>query len=170
MLRPGSGSARAGERPVECCAELGEGNRALDLFAGTGLVGIEALSRGAQHVTFVESDPAIRRVLKANLERCGYAARAEVKATAAARFLKEPPAQLYDIVFVDPPYHSAEGEKILPSLGRGAIIQRTGVVVIEHFHKNPLPVCIGGLTLLNTYRYGDTILSLYQPVPSECPA
>ena len=137
------------------------GARFLDLYAGTGLVGIEALSRGAGHVTFVESNLASCRIVKTNLERCGYTHTSKVLTMAASRFLQQP-HRPYDIAFVDPPYHGGEDGNILPLLGSGAIIAANGVVVIEHFHKVQLPVQVGRLVFLKSYRHGDTLLSLYQ--------
>lgn len=147
--------------------------RFLDLFAGTGTVGIEALSRGAKQVTFVESNPAACRMLRANLRTCGFEDRGEIRPIPVARFLKprfNQADQAYDIVFVDPPYHTEEGKKILPSLGCGVIIRPDGVVVIEHFHKTCLADRIGQLALVKSYRYGDTCLSVYQRAPAEDPA
>ncbi|HEY3198583.1 MAG TPA: 16S rRNA (guanine(966)-N(2))-methyltransferase RsmD [Nitrospirales bacterium] len=136
--------------------------RFLDLYAGTGLVGIEALSRGAGHVTFVESNIASCHVIKSNLERCGgYARASKVLTMPASRFLKQA-HRPYDIVFVDPPYHGGEDGNILPLLGSGAIIAANGVVVIEHFHKVHLPVQVGRLAFIKSYRHGDTLLSVYR--------
>jgi len=144
--------------------------RFLDLFAGTGPIGIEALSRGAKHATFVESSQAVCRVLRHNIRACGYEHRAEVRSVPVARFLKQRSTQedqAYDVVFLDPPYHAEEGKKVLPSLGAGVIIRPNGVVVIEHFHKTHLAERIGHLILGKTYRYGDTCLSVYQRAPAE---
>jgi 16S rRNA (guanine(966)-N(2))-methyltransferase RsmD len=142
--------------------------RFLDLFAGTGAVGIEALSRGARHVTFVESDPAACRRLRANLLRCGSDDRADIRQLPIARFLthqsSDLAAQAYDIVFFDPPYHTDAGTKVLSALGGNAMIRPDGVVVIEHFHKTRLADRIGHLTFAKSYRYGDTVLSIYRPV------
>jgi 16S rRNA (guanine966-N2)-methyltransferase len=138
------------------------GARFLDLYAGTGLVGIEALSRGAAHATFVETDVGVCRLLKKTLESCGYTERSKVCTIAAERFVKQPAPQPYDVVFVDPPYHSREADKMLPSLGAGVIIAPGGVVVIEHFHKVQLPAQSGHLTRGKSYRYGDTFLTVYQ--------
>ncbi len=141
--------------------------RFLDLFAGTGAIGIEALSRGAREVTFVESHAETCRLLRANLRHCGYDQGVDVRRLSVARFLNQPPAQPFDIVFLDPPYHTVEGEKVLPSLGRGVIIRHNGVVVIEHFHKTRLADRIGHLALVKSYRYGDTLLSMYRHAPAE---
>ncbi len=146
------------------------GARFLDLFAGTGNVGIEALSRGARQTTFVESSPAAGRLLQDNLERCGFGHLADIRLMPVSRFLKKRHEPAYDIIFLDPPYQAQELEKVLPSLGHDAIIRPNGVVVVEHFHKSPPGDRIGRLTLLKMYRYGDTCLSVYRPVQEEAPA
>ena len=146
------------------------GARFLDLFAGTGNIGIEALSREARQATFVESSQAVSRLLRANLQRCGFERHADVRVMPVSRFLKHWREPAYDIVFLDPPYQTQEAEKVLPSLGRDAIIRANGVVVVEHFHKSPLDDRIGHLTLVKTYRYGDTCLSVYRSVREETPA
>jgi 16S rRNA (guanine(966)-N(2))-methyltransferase RsmD len=143
------------------------GARFLDLFAGTGNIGIEALSRGAGHVTFVESSPTAARLLRANLHRCGFARLADVRLTTVSRFLKQRREPAYDIVFLDPPYRTQETEKVLPSLERDAIIRANGVVIVEHFHKSILAERIGHLALAKTYRYGDTCLSVYRPIQEK---
>jgi 16S rRNA (guanine(966)-N(2))-methyltransferase RsmD len=143
----------------------------IDLFAGTGAIGLEALSRGAAWVEFVERDAEALAVLRANLARTGFADRARVHALDALRYLKTRPADAprAAVVFADPPYASPALKKLLPQLERSAIIAPTGAVVIEHFHKQPLPQAAGGLRLERDYRYGDTVLSLYRPprAPAE---
>jgi 16S rRNA G966 N2-methylase RsmD len=118
----------------------------------------------------VESSPAVSRLLRANLQRCGFERRADVRVMPVSRFLKQEGEPAYDIVFLDPPYQTQEAEKVLPSLGRDAIIRANGVVVVEHFHKSPLDDRIGHLALVKTYRYGDTCLSVYRSVREETPA
>jgi len=164
-LRPTPGKVK--EALFSILADHMSGARFLDLFAGTGMVGIEALSRGATHVTFVDSNPASCRILKENLRRLGYAAHADVRCMTVSRFLTHPPEHSYDIAFLDPPYHTGEGGKILPSLERDVIIRPNGVVVIEHFHTTRLQQRIGCLALLKSYRYGDTLLSLYRPADRD---
>jgi len=139
------------------------GARLLDLYAGTGAVGIEALSRGAQRVTFVESNPRSLRVLRSNLHRCGLTSMADIHTCRVAGFLEQ--AGLwgghYDIVFADPPYHTDEGEKLLPSLASDAIITCNSLVVLEHFTKMMVPPRVTRLLLLRQYRYGDTTFSVF---------
>ncbi len=152
-------------------AERMAGARFLDLFAGTGNIGIEALSRGARQATFVESSPAVGRVLRANLQLCGFGHLADIRLMTVSRFLKQcrdEPA--YDIVFLDPPYQAQGTEKVLPSLVRDAIIGASGVVVVEHFHKSPLDDRIGHLALVKAYRYGDTCLSVYRSLQEDIPS
>lgn len=146
------------------------GARFLDLFAGTGSVGIEALSRGARQATFVESSPTVGRLLRTNLQQCGFGHLADIRLMPVSRFLKQRYEPAYDIIFLDPPYQAQESEKVLPSLGHDAIIRANGVVVVEHFHKSPPGDRIGHLALVKMYRYGDTCLSVYRPVQEETPA
>lgn len=177
-----SGPSGSGSRPTtgkvkealfNILAKKIPGTRFLDLFAGAGAVGIEALSRGAGSATFVETHPATCRLLRDNLRRCAFEGVADIRQVTADRFLQQhntdPAALPYDIVFLDPPYHTGEGGNILPALGRGVIIPRDGVVVIEHFHKTRLADRIGHLALIKSYKYGDTVLSMYQRTPVEEP-
>ncbi len=144
--------------------------RFLDLFAGTGNIGLEALSRGATQATFVESNPIACRLLEANVRRCGFERVAEVRPVPVSRFLKHARGSAYDIVFLDPPYQTQDAQRVLPSVGSDVIIQPHGVVVVEHFHKTHLDDRIGHLALVKTYRYGDTCLSLYQRERTEASA
>jgi 16S rRNA G966 N2-methylase RsmD len=112
-------------------------------------------------------------LLRDNLRRCGFEEAAQIRRVPALRFLQQHAADKaalpYDVVFLDPPYHTEEGKKILPALGRDVIIPRDGVVVLEHFHKTRLADRIGHLALIKSYRYGDTLLSMYQLAPLEKP-
>ena len=140
-----------------------EGALVVDLYAGTGAVGIEALSRGARHVDFVESDPKALKVLRANLDQCGFSKLASVHAVSVAAFLgrhassQEP----YDIVFADPPYRIDAGRELLPSVVSSATIVPDSLLILEHSSKATVPTCIGALRRLRQYRYGDTSLSMF---------
>jgi 16S rRNA (guanine(966)-N(2))-methyltransferase RsmD len=140
------------------------GARFLDLYAGTGAIGIEALSRGAAHATFVESSATSLRVLRSNLTRCGLAATADVQACSAEMFLRRPWSSRtsYTIVFADPPYRrTEEGIALLRSLDAGGMIAPSARVILEHITKHPSPPRIGRLVKLRDYRYGDTTLSVF---------
>lgn len=135
--------------------------KVLDLFAGMGGIGIEALSRGAAHLDFVEVDEALADILEQNLTACGFTDRASVYRMDAFRFIKQI-RRPYDLVFADPPYHTWQLKKLLPVLGQGAMITPDGLVIVEHFHKITLPKQIGDLEAVRSYEYGDTVLTLYR--------
>ncbi len=132
----------------------------LDLYAGTGAVGIEALSRGAGFVTFVEQDPRHLAYLGKNIAACGFSEKSKVLGFAADHFLNGG-VQPFDLIFLDPPYASGELEKILPRIWEGDMMTDRGQLVVEHFHKQVLPQAMGKIQFLKKYRYGETILSFY---------
>ncbi len=138
------------------------GARVLDLYAGTGAIGIEALSRGARTVTFVESHPASLRVLRANLERCGLSAGAEVRSCRAEEFLRRSQeGEPYDLIFADPPYRSDASVSLLALLSEGPVAGPDSTVILEHATRREPPPEIGIWRRSRRYRYGDTSLSLY---------
>ena len=143
-----------------------DGARVLDLFAGSGALGIEALSRGAEHATFVEHDPVARRVIAANLGTTGLAARAEVVARDARAFLRQRAAADhqgdFDLVLLDPPYDTddAAWHEILSAAAR---VVGTGVVVIEAARPVPLPPT---WHVLREKRYGSTLVVITRPLPT----
>lgn len=138
----------------------------LDLYAGTGAVGIEAISRGAAEAVFVESSPAVLEILRENLESTGCSSRARVLAAPVIECLAggRLPAGRSGIVFADPPYASREGERVLDVLGSpGSPLAPGGVVVLEHAWRTPPVEEAGRLRRVRTARYGDTALSFYRP-------
>jgi 16S rRNA (guanine966-N2)-methyltransferase len=130
----------------------------LDLFAGSGALGLEALSRGAQRATFVESAPAALTALRANLEALG--AEAEVVRADAVRWLRgaSRDARQYDLVFLDPPYRRAAelGAPLSESLP--ALLAPGALVVAESDRRTPLELTI---TATDERRYGDTIIRIH---------
>lgn len=132
----------------------------LDLYAGSGSVGIEALSRGARHVVFVDQDRKHLHTLRKNIPRGLFEGRYHIIQKYASDFLRKP-KQSFDFIFVDPPYESNEIEKILPRLIQGDIIALDGEIIIEHHRKKPLPESIETFLLIKNYRYGETLLSFY---------
>jgi 16S rRNA (guanine(966)-N(2))-methyltransferase RsmD len=137
-----------------------EGVRVLDLFAGSGALGIEAVSRGAQSATFVDSAPAAVRAVRANLEALGIVA--QVRRADAAVFLRNARTEgrEYDLVFLDPPYRRAA--ELAPALSRAlpAVLAPGGRVVAESDRRAPLDLA---LPAARERRYGDTLIRIHGP-------
>ena len=139
-------------------AELG---RVLDLYSGTGALGIEALSRGAAHCDFVDSDRKACAVVRENLARTGWQDRAHVHCLAAARALSriEPP---YDVVVADPPYEYDRAELELAGLVEQGLLAEDGVLVVEHSKRRVWPAQLGDRTQVLSRRHGDTCVTVYR--------
>ena len=166
-LRPTSG--RVKEALFSILGERLNGATLVDLFAGTGAIGIEAVSRGAKHVIFVESEKASLSLLRANLALCGLAGKVEVYPRNTESFLQhaERTSFVADIVFADPPYRNVSAETWLPLLGRNAMIRPHTVVILEHPTKQQIPPQVGSLSRERQYRYGDTSLSMFRKIAAE---
>ncbi len=130
--------------------------RVLDLFAGTGALGLEALSCGAAHACFVDDGTVALRLIKGNIDRMRAADRASVLRQNATRLPANPRAP-YTLLFLDPPYGKAMGEAALASAIAGKWIAPNAVVVWEE-SAPPLPPA--GFTLIDQRRYGDTHITL----------
>lgn len=141
--------------------------RFLDLCAGSGAVGIEALSRGAAHVTFLDRSKRMRALIASNLELCGITADASSIVTAEAVAFLETAVQrkreLWDIIFFDPPY-STDYLPVLELLGSQTenLLVEDGLVVVEHDKRNSLPERIGLLQRTRVLKQGDSALSFYR--------
>jgi 16S rRNA (guanine966-N2)-methyltransferase len=139
----------------------GDDCHVLDLFAGSGALGLEALSRGAASAIFVERDRAALATLAANLAAVDAGLRAAVIAQDVARFLAAPrPGQAWRWVFADPPY-AADAGATLAALPR-ARLTADCVIAVEHAHRAPPPERVGFLLRTDLRRYGDTALSRYR--------
>ena len=135
-----------------------EGARVLDLFAGTGALGLEALSRGAAHATFVDQGQAALALLRRNLAKMGVEEAARVVARDATR-LGRNPGPPFGLVFLDPPYGRGLGEKAVASALSGGWVAPGGLVVWEEgVNQAPPP----GLTRLDQRRYGETMIAIYR--------
>ena len=139
------------------------GARVLDLFAGSGALGLEALSRGGEFVLFIEKDPKVVGVIKSNIRALRAGERTDIwsaDVTSALRRLKAG-GQLFDLVFLDPPYRKKIAEEILKFLGKGEILNDDAIVVAEHESDLTLADSYGCLELYSRKTYGDTSVSFY---------
>jgi|DewCreStandDraft_2_1066082.scaffolds.fasta_scaffold15563_2 16S rRNA (guanine966-N2)-methyltransferase len=144
-----------------------QGRRVLDLYAGTGAVGIEALSRGAAWAEFVEANPAACRVLRQNLETVGFATRARLHCAPVQQVLGQPDrlSGPYDVIFLDPPYGDPSLPVVLERIIRLGLLKPDGLLVIEHAREQPLPPRLDGLVCIRERRYGRTMVSIYTALP-----
>ncbi len=163
-LRPTA--ARVREALFSILSPRIRGANILDLYAGTGALSIESLSRGAEHAVCVENHAGSLRVLRENVTRCGYDTQCRVVSRDVETFLASPPSgeepSMFDIVFADPPYQTVDPERLLERLGRSGKISARGVVILEHFFKHAAPHTVGSLTQTRQSRYGDTRLTFFQ--------
>lgn len=142
-----------------------EGARVLDLYAGSGQLGIEALSRGARSCVFIDRARDCTALIKSNLEKTGLARQARIAAMDAAEYLKHA-TDVFDIILLDPPYAQEETERIL-ALCAGRM-SAAGVLICETAKHTPLPETAGELTEKRKYRYGIAALHVYRrPVQKD---
>ena len=135
----------------------------LDLFAGTGNLGIEALSRGARFVHFVDADKGAESIIRENLIRVKFEDRACVWRTDAITALSrlERTGQRFDLIFSDPPYGRQLNQKALAMLSNGEFIVEDGLVVLEHHRKELFPPQKTALLKIDERRFGETVLTFY---------
>jgi 16S rRNA (guanine966-N2)-methyltransferase len=156
-LRPTSDKLR--ETLFNVLAPRIEGARVLDGFAGTGAVGIEALSRGAAHVTFVERDPRAVTLIEANLRRCGVADRYAIIRVRFAGTEARLASESFDVIFLDPPYGATE---LLPAIDAAeSLVQAHTLLIVEHARRDASPESRGGLVRTRLLTSGDSALSFY---------
>jgi 16S rRNA (guanine966-N2)-methyltransferase len=165
-LRPTSDRLR--ETLFNVLGDAVEGSRFIDVFAGTGAVGIEALSRGAAEVVFIENHTPAAALIRQNLESLGISLGATVLAMAALRGLEKlaekrrPDQPGYDFVFVDPPYAAADDYlQVLRRLGTGSLLESGAKVIVEHRRNFELVETIGRLRRTRILRQGDASLSFF---------
>ncbi|MBI4054910.1 MAG: 16S rRNA (guanine(966)-N(2))-methyltransferase RsmD [Elusimicrobia bacterium] len=150
------------------------GSRFLDLYAGTGAVGLEALSRGASRVVFAEFDPRCLKVIEKNLSRMGFQDRARTYRTDVLqelRWLRMQEGESFDLIFFGPPYVDARKRPLrlvgptLEQVARADLLSATGWAVAQHHAKEGCSA--EGWVLFRQQRYGDSRLSFFRRVPGD---
>ena len=147
------------------------GNYFLDWFGGSGAVGIEALSRGAEKVVWAENDRQAQKLIYANLEKCRFWSGEDESKSANWVLLKMDALQAvsvleersfqFDIVYIDPPFAEDLYEECLTTISKSKLLKVSSIVVVEHHHKNSIQKFYDKLQLMDQRRVGDTYLSLY---------
>lgn len=136
-----------------------ENSEMLDLFAGSGQMGVEALSRGAKTVTFIDSDPKAIAAVKTNLKNCGFMEKSRVALMDSIAYIKNCSAK-FDIAFLDPPYGKNLIDEALPFVAQ--TIKPYGVIICETEKREELPAQAGDFEIIKEYRYGKVKVTVYR--------
>jgi len=140
-----------------------DGAAVLDLFAGSGSLGIESLSRGSSRATFIEMDKRVLSVVRENVERLGLASLCRLIGGDALAVLKRAvPGGPFDIAFVDPPYSSGLALRALELLATSGSLADEAIVVVERASSDTLPEVVGRLDLFRSKKYGGTAVDFYR--------
>lgn len=133
------------------------GAKVLDLFSGTGALGLEALSRGAEEVVFAEASPRMVKVILENLERAGFQKKARVLKAQLPRDLKRLPEGPYDLIFITPPYGTGLGQETLVQI-KAPFLAEGGLIVVEERKQESFSAENTPWELVETRKYGETVL------------
>ena len=137
-------------------------SQVLDLFAGSGALGIEALSRGASQAVFCDNSLDSIKIIKSNIEKARVADRSQIVSGDFKRCLRDMEAknQSFDMIFVDPPYYEGLFEEVLDTIRSCKILKKDGIVIVEHDAKKPIGQ-VEGLEVYKEKKYGITMLTFY---------
>ena len=164
VIRPTADRAR--EALFSIIGSEVENGVVLDLFAGTGALGLEALSRGARSVVFVDKNSQSIKLIQKNIELCGFSDRSSVIKRDLAKSLsfleKILPGKEFSIIFIDPPYKKGLSFSMMKELSSGALLAPSGLVIVEDDADIELPKSMGLLTLIDQRQYGDTGFWLFR--------
>ncbi|MFY2557854.1 16S rRNA (guanine(966)-N(2))-methyltransferase RsmD [Corallococcus terminator] len=141
-----------------------DGQRVLDLYAGTGALGLEALSRGAGNVVLVDQDREAQALCRQNTDALGFASQVELLAQPVVRALESLRRrnERFELIFADPPYAARVVETVLEGVTGAALLAPSGMLVVEHDKREGAPDAHAGLTLEDQRRFGDTLVSFYR--------
>lgn len=141
------------------------GKTVLELFAGSGAFGIEAISRGARKATFVDNNFCCVQTIKSNLESLTIpVSKYDIIKTNALKIMPTlaKGGEKFDIIFLDPPYYKEMAKNCLINIDSYDIVSPVGLIIIEHFKKDALDAVLKRLFLLDERRYGDTVITIYE--------
>jgi len=144
-----------------------EGRNVLDLFAGTGQLGIECLSRGAARCTFVDLRREAATLVRENVAQCGFTDRAQVVQADALAFLTGA-REKFDLIFLDPPYASGLLDRVLALIAKIDIVSENGIIVCESERDHPLPPLPAPYVPGREYRYGKIKVTLCCRAAAAC--
>ena len=139
----------------------GDWSQVLDLFSGSGALGIEALSRGAGWVDFVESEPRCCGIIKENLEKTKLAAQAHIYCCSVAKAISFLDKE-YNIILMDPPYSNQSIGNLITQLATSRLVGTDSTVVVTHSPHLPLNSTYATLNLVKEHRHGDSCISIYK--------
>lgn len=138
-----------------------EGKKFIDLYAGKGFVGIEALKRGASEVIFVEKDPVLCIFIKNSLQKKKLYHKAKIYNMDTISFLQDT-SKKYDIIFADPPFESGELDRLFRLFEKKELLKENGVLILQHSKRESLKEKLKDLRIDKCYRYGDNLLTVYR--------
>ncbi|MGI6578430.1 MAG: 16S rRNA (guanine(966)-N(2))-methyltransferase RsmD [Eubacteriales bacterium] len=138
-----------------------EGRRVLDLFAGSGQLGLEALSRGARECVFVDNDRNAMQIIRQNAEKCGFTSMSRFLQNDYSTVLKRT-GEKFDIILIDPPYASSYYHNSLKLLSTFDILAQNGIIIFESESDMELPESVGTIQRVKEYKYGRTKLTVYR--------
>ncbi|MCY1014241.1 16S rRNA (guanine(966)-N(2))-methyltransferase RsmD [Pyxidicoccus sp. MSG2] len=141
-----------------------DGQAVLDLYAGTGALGLEAVSRGAGRAVLVDQDREAQALCRENTDHLGFTSQVELLAQPASRALEtlKKRGERFELIFADPPYAARVVETVLDGVVGAGVLAPAGMVVVEHDKREAAPEAHGGLTREDQRRFGDTLVSFYR--------
>lgn len=141
-----------------------EGQAVLDLYAGTGALGLEALSRGAGRAVLVDSDREAQALCQQNTQALGFSPQVELLSLPVARAVAQlsQQGQTFELIFADPPYAARVVETVLEQVTRSKLLTSGGMLVVEHDKREEAPEAHEGLERVDQRRFGDTVASFYR--------
>jgi 16S rRNA (guanine966-N2)-methyltransferase len=144
--------------------------RALDLYAGTGALAIEAISRGAERADLVEQHAGMCATIRDNLAHTRLSGAATVHRQAVGAFLARPPQEPYDLVLMDPPYADPEIESVVRAVGERGFLAPDGLLVLGHTSRREFDAQLGPLHRVKLRCHGDSCVSFYAPAAEDSPS